>query len=193
MRWLLCLFLVFSMLLMPITQAAESEEIEVVSLEIAQTAEANYILNARLDFTLGETLVDAVQRGIPLYFVAELQIEKPRWYWFNRKLVDKTLEYRLNYHVITRSYRLSVGGGLHRNFDSLHEALQAMQRLRNWPIAEAGTLEAGTEYTTSYRFRLDKGRLPKPFQVSVVGNREWSLDTGWVHWRFRAVQPDAEE
>ena len=30
------------------------------------------------------------------------------------------------------------------------------------------------------RMRLDSSRLPKPLQVVVGGNSDWSLDSGWV-------------
>ncbi len=164
--------------------ASDYGQIEINRLEIVSES-AGYFLNSNLHFELAPRLSEAVQHGVPLHFTTEIVIEKPRWYWFDKEIIEKKLEYRLSYNTITRSYRLSIGGGLHQNFDSLNTALTAMQRLRNWRVGEIGELDEGVEYKVSFRFRLDKSQLPKPFQVSVVGDRDWNLDTGRIQWTLQ--------
>jgi hypothetical protein len=34
--------------------------------------------------------------------------------------------------------------------------------------------------------RLDSSQLPRPFQISAVGSREWSVSSDWYRW---AVSP----
>lgn len=147
-----------------------------------------YVLNADIELELNHRLIDAVSRGVSLYFTTEVVIERPRWYWFNAVVVDRSLDYRLSYHAITRSYRLSIGS-IHQTFDSLGAAVRTMQRVRNWQVAEKGELQAGVSHEVALRFRLDTSQLPKPFQVTAIGSRDWNIGTDWMHWTFLPGAP----
>ncbi|MBV2263901.1 MAG: DUF4390 domain-containing protein [Thauera sp.] len=150
--------------------------------------DGGYVLNADIEIDLNPRLIDAVTRGVSLYFTTEVLIERPRWYWLNETVASRSLDYRLYYHAITRSFRLSVGN-LHQNFDELDEALRTMQRVRNWLVAESGVLQAGVSHEVSLRFRLDTTQLPKPFQVTAIGSNDWKVETEWVRWTFLPGAP----
>lgn len=147
-----------------------------------------YVLNADIELELNSRLADAVLRGVSLYFITEVVIERPRWYWFDAVVVDRSLDYRLSYHALTRSYRLSIGS-IHQNFDSLDAAVRTMQRVRNWQVADKGVLKAGVYHDVSLRFRLDTSQLPKPFQVTAIGSRDWNVGTEWMRWTFLPGAP----
>lgn len=148
-------------------------------------SEEGYVVNADIDLDLKPRLVEAVSRGVSLYFTAELVIERPRWYWFDEEIVERRLEFRLSYHAITRSYRLSVGN-FHKGFDSLEAALRTMSRIRNWYIVPREELEPGESYQAALRMGLDTSLLPRPFQVTTIGSRDWNLGTDWERWTFVA-------
>ena len=145
--------------------------------------EGGYVLNADIELDLNPRLIEAVTRGIALHFVAELVIEQPRWYWLNKAVVERELSYRISYHAITRSYRLSIGN-LHQSFESLDSALRTMQRIRNWHVTDRDTLEPGVSYDVALRFRHDTAQLPKPFQVTAIASRDWTVGTDWQRWTF---------
>ena len=164
-------------------QAAHASDARIVRAEIVRGDGGGYVLNADIDIELNPRLADAVRRGVSLYFTTELRIERPRWYWLNEVAVDRSLEYRLSYHAITRSYRLSIGS-FHQSFEKLEAAVNTMQRVRNWQVAEFDQLVAGVSHEAALRFRLDTSQLPKPFQVTAIGSRDWNLGTDWVTWTF---------
>ena len=145
--------------------------------------DTGYVLNADIELDLNPRLLDAVSRGISLYFTTELVIERPRWYWLNKAVVERSLDYRLYYHAITRSYRLSVGS-IHQSFDDLESAVRTMTRIRNWHVADFDVLEAGVSHEVAIRFRLDTSQLPKPFQVTAIGSSDWNVGTEWLRWTF---------
>ena len=180
LRWLAC------MLVAVLSLAAQADGV-IRSAEIVRSEEG-YVLNADIDLELNPRLVDAVDRGVSLYFTTELVIERPRWYWINATVVERSLDYRLSYHAITRSYRLSIGA-LHQNFDNLDAALRTMQRVRNWQVAKPDELEAGVSHEVSLRFRLDTSQLPKPFQVTAIGSSDWNIGTEWMRWTFLPGAP----
>ncbi len=153
--------------------------------------EDGYVLNAEFDFELNSRLAEAVNRGVALHFVTEFVVHSPRWYWFDEVVVERRLNYRLSYHAITRSYRLSIGA-FHQSFDSMEGALRTMQRVRNWSVADHEQLVAGQTYKAALRFRLDTAQLPRPFQVTAIGSRDWQLSTEWSEWTFHGGEAEGE-
>lgn len=148
-------------------------------------SEEGYVVNADIDLDLNPRLADAVSRGVSLYFTADFVIERGRWYWLDEVIAERSLDFRLSYHAISRSYRLSVGN-FHQSFDTLESALRTMLRIRSWQIVPIDELEPGVSYSAALRFQFDTSLLPKPFQVTAIGSRDWNLGTDWLHWTFLA-------
>jgi hypothetical protein len=158
-------------------------EIEVVNPQL-QPSDDGYVLSADFKFELNPRLEDAVTKGVVLYFVADFELSKARWYWLDEKLATRSQTYRLSYHALTRQYRLSTGG-LHQSFSTLAEAVQVLARLRNWVVIEKGDkgIRLGEPCEAALRLRLDVTQLPRPFQITALGNKDWSLASDWKSWQ----------
>lgn len=165
-------------------QAAEGAPAEVGELRLERTEEGLY-LGTTLQFVLPELAEDALYKGIPMFFVAEAQVLRDRWYWSGREVAEATRYWRLSYQPLTRRWRLNMspvpftnsglGVVLGQNFDEYDDALSAMQRISRWKIAEGGVIEADAAHTVNFRFRLDMSQLPRPFQIGAVGRSGWNL------------------
>lgn len=142
-----------------------------------------YYLNADFDIALGAAVESALSKGVPLTFIVEAQVTRPRWYWFDATVVEIRSQYRLSYNALTQQYRVAVGA-LFQNFSTLTEALQLLSRVRNRSLAPRDELKTGESYQAAVRIRLDTTRLPKPFQVTALASREWSLNSDWYRWSF---------
>ena len=182
---LLVVFLVFA------SVPAKTDAARITHARIA-LSEEGYVLNADFSFDLNQKLVDALAHGVALYFVAELRVEHPRWYWFNKQIIQRRLEYRLSYHAMTRSYRLTIGS-LHRNFDTLSDAVHTMELIRNLHVAPPGTFNKENRYEVTLRFFHNTAMLPKPFQLSTLANGKWDLGTGWLKWSFTPEMASPEK
>lgn len=161
---------------------ASAQGILVTSAEIVP-GDDEYYLNADFDIVLGAAVESALNRGVPLTFVVEAQLTRPRWYWFDETAGETRSQYRLSYNALTQQYRVAVGN-LFQNFGTLAEALQLLSRVRNRALAERDALKRGETYRAGVRFWLDTTQLPKPFQVTALGSREWSLNSNWHRWNF---------
>jgi uncharacterized protein DUF4390 len=139
-----------------------------------------YVLEAEFDIALTHTLEEVLNKGVSLYFVVEFELIRPRWYWFNDRVIYLNQQYRLSYNALTRQYRLGIGN-LHQGFGSLAEALEVMSRIHRRQEIEPGTIRKET-YIAGIRMRLDTSQLPKPFQLNALGSREWSLGSDWFRW-----------
>lgn len=144
-----------------------------------------YALSAEFTVDLGHRVEEAVARGIPLYFILEFELTRARWYWTSEKVAERVINYRLSYHPLTRQYRLATGS-LYRSFDTLDDALYAMRRVAALPVAERGALKAGESYQAAVRLSLDRGQLPKPFQLDAIGNRDWDITSHVFRWQIPA-------
>ncbi|MEP6701792.1 MAG: DUF4390 domain-containing protein [Betaproteobacteria bacterium] len=146
--------------------------------------EDHYVLDAEFDLTLNATLEEAIQRGIPLYFVIEFDLWRPRLLWFDELIASSATTYRLSYNGLTRQYRLSTGGAFYQNLATLEESQRLISRVRGRNVIEKSALQKGTRYEAQVRLRLDTTQLPKPFQITALTSRDWNLQSDWVRWSF---------
>ena len=159
---------------------ARADRIDVQKATL-EAAEDGYVLEADFQIELTPVLDDALSKGVPLHFTFEFELIRPRWYWFNERIAGARQQYRLSYNALTRQYRVAVRA-LHQNFATLTEALEFMSRVRLREIAEPGALARGYTYTAAVRLRLDTSQLPRPFQITAVGSRDWSISSDWHRW-----------
>lgn len=162
--------------------AGGAAEIEVKSAEIT-AGEESWLLDAEFGIDIGHRLEEVVSRGVALYFVAEFELTRARWFWVDEHVAGRQQTWRLAYNALTRQYRLS-SGALHQSFGSLEEALRVLARLRNWAVADKAQLKAGEPYNVALRLKLDLTQLPKPFQVTSIGNKDWNVTAEVKRWSF---------
>lgn len=155
--------------------------------------EDGYAVSADFGLELNGRLEEAVSKGVVLYFLIEFELTRPRWYWFDDKLLTRQRHVSLAYHALTRQYRVSTGG-LHQSYPTLSEALRVVSRLRHWVVLEKGNekppLRIGETYQGALHIKLDISQLPRPFQIAAVGSRDWNLSSEWKTWQFALPAPE---
>ncbi len=174
-------------LLLAIAPAAAhaNEGIEFVDAALEATDDG-YRLSSSFNVELTRSLEDALMRGVPLYFALQVEISRPRWYWFDEVSVKAARSIRLSYNVLTQQYRASIDGSLHRNFSKLDDLLALLRRPGRWIVAEPGTLKRDASYTVAVQLALDVSQLPKPIQVTAIGSTDWRLASGWARFTYKA-------
>jgi hypothetical protein len=168
------------LLILPVTVTAEGIEVKSTELEMVEEA---VVLNADLDISLSPALEDALNKGVPLHFITDFELKKPRWYWFDETIGSAQQHFRLSYHALTRQYQLSSNGQF-QNFATLGDARRELGRLRGWQVVDKGLARKRTPYVANLRMKLDLTQLPKPLQVNALASKEWNLDSEWHRWNF---------
>ena len=140
-------------------------------------------IEAQFDIQFSPRLEEAVNRGVPLYFVVDFELSRPRWYWFDEKPIKVSQTYKISYTPLLRQYRLSVGNA-YQNFTRFEEVTRVLSRLRGWHVADRGALKKDGTYQASLRMRLDTGQLPKPFQLNAIASSDWTLASDWHRWNL---------
>lgn len=163
---------------------AQSAVAELTELRAERRDGAVY-LTAQLKLELGAVVEDALVKGLAVHFVAEAEVMRDRWYWYDRKVGTATRYYRLAFQPLTRRWRLNVSsepisgaglaGSISQNFDTLQEALNVVRRQSGWKVADMADADAESRQYILYRFKLDTSQLPRPFQIAAGSQAEWSL------------------
>ncbi len=159
---------------------ARAEGIEVASAAI-EHGDDGWNLDAAFDVQFSPRLEEAVNRGVPVYFIVEFELSKPRSYWFDEKTVQLSQTYKITYTPLLRQYRLTVGN-VYQNFTRFEEVTRVLSRLRGWHVADKGALKKDEVYQAGIRMRLDTAQLPKPFQLNAIASRDWNLASDWHRW-----------
>ena len=178
-------FLLASLVLLSPPTALASEGIELIDANI-EASDEGYRLASSFSVELSRTLEEALVRGVPLYFTLQVQVSRPRWYWFDEVAIKSTRTFRLSYNLLTERYRVSIDGNLHRNFSRMDDMLALLRRPGRWVIGDSNALARDGVYTVSVQFGLDVAQLPKPIQVSAMSNTEWRLSSGWSNFNYKA-------
>ncbi|VTU38755.1 hypothetical protein E5CHR_04900 [Variovorax sp. PBL-E5] len=183
--WLVVLLLLVSVLAwLPGQASAQSRDASVTHLRLDEGDDGVY-LTAQVQFELPPLVEDVLEKGIAIYFVAEAELYRERWYWTDRKVGQVTRYMRLAYQPLTRRWRLNVspvpivnagfGVSLNQNFDTLPDALDAIRRVGRLRLGDMSEIGDEATHPVTFRFRLDTSQLPRPFQIGAVGQSDWNI------------------
>ncbi len=156
--------------LVPPTPAL-AQGVELAALR-ASRADGGLTLEFAARIRLPRPVEDALQRGVPVYFVAQAQLNRSRWYWRDERVGRVTRQWRVAFQPLTGLWRVSLGG-LNQTFNSLPEALAVASSASNWRLAEAGQIEGARGLYVEFEYRLDTSQLPGPVQFGVEGSSDW--------------------
>jgi Domain of unknown function (DUF4390) len=181
LAWLLHACLVCLIMVVSLPAHAQSGT-DVNNVRLEQSPEGMY-LSATLRFELPGAVEDALLKGIAITFVAEAQMYRDRWYWYDKSIATATRSVRLSYQPLTRRWRISVigngepasGASLSQSFDQLSDAIAAVRRISRWKIAEGADIDQESRHNVDFRFKLDIAQLPRPMQIGITGNADWNI------------------
>lgn len=159
--------------------------VELQSLRVERVDNA-VTLSANLHFDLPPPLEDALLKGVSLYFVTEVEVVRERWYFYDKRVSQAERHIRLFYMPLTRRWRVNIsprpfsagglGMSLGQSYDTVEEAMTAVRRIAQWPIALASDIEADAKQNINLSFKLDLSQLPRPLQIGAAGQSEWNVN-----------------
>jgi Domain of unknown function (DUF4390) len=155
--------------LVPAAQAADPQ---LASFEVVHNDEG-VLLTYAVNGDLARSVDDALSKAVPLFFVAEAELFRDRWYWRDQRVANAVRIWRIVYQPLTSTYRVTFGG-LSQNYNSREEAFAAISRTSRWKIAEPGQVAEGSRHYVEFSYRLDTSLLPRPMQIGIGGQADWN-------------------
>jgi hypothetical protein len=163
--------------------ASESGNRPLMTLE---RSDNSLLLSVQLKFDFPSVVEDALSKGVPIYFVAHAELLRDRWYWTSKTVATAQRRMRLAYHPLTRRWRLTIGSAdmnettqgltLGQSFDTLDDAMAAVQRISRWKIADMQDIAPGSKHVVDFSFELDTSQLPRPLQIGTLGQSDWLIE-----------------
>lgn len=161
---------------------AQADVTEISQLKF-ERADDSLVLSATVEFELSTAVEDALRKGVAMVFLAEATVYQQRWYWMNKKVGYTQRHMRLTYQPLTRRWRLNVTSGsvasgamaLNQSFESLPDAMAAIQRISRWKITDISKVDFSQPHMVEFRFGLDVSQLPRPFQIGTLGQSDWTI------------------
>lgn len=165
-----------------ISTTVNAEGIKIKSVEL-ERVDNDWLLNAAFQIELAPGLEEAVQKGVVLYFQTEFELTRSRWYWLEEKASVAQRQTRLSYQPLTQQYRIASEGFTFTS-KTMSEALQAVGSIGGWRVIDGTQIDASKSYNAGLRMTLDLSKLPKPFQVNALNNRDWNVSSDWLRFPF---------
>jgi len=153
--------------------AAQAQGVELATLKTSR-GEGGLNLEFVARVTLPKAVEDALRSGVPIYFVAEAQLLRGRWYWLDERVSRLSRSWRVAYQPLTGAWRVGLGG-LNQSYTSLADALTAASSSSGWHLADPGQIDNDKAYTVEFSYRLDTTQLPGPMQLGLGGQGEWAV------------------
>jgi hypothetical protein len=176
------------MLLSLFSASAIAEGVRLKYADLERT-DSDWLLSATFQIELTPGLEEAVQKGVVLYFQTEFDLTRSRWYWFDEKPVLAQRSTRLSYQPMTQQYRIA-SEGFTFSARTMFEALQTVGSIGGWKVIDINQIDLSKSYTAALRMTLDLSKLPKPFQVNALNNRDWNVTSDWVRFPFLPNGPN---
>ncbi len=160
--------------------SAADSHLTIKTAELVASGE-QYLLNAELELNLSDEVEDALNKGVPLNFLVEFQLTRPREYWFDDEIITVTNNIAFSYHALSRQYLINRNKH-QQSFATLAEAKAEFVRLREWKMFDKSLLKNNETYLAALRIRLDQSKLPKPIQVDAIGSEQWNMVSQRYRW-----------
>ena len=151
----------------------------------AERIASEVLVSATVSFDLPSVVEDALLKGVPMFFLLEAEVLQERWYWSDKKIAGAQRQLRLAYQPLTRRWRVNATAGaggdspqgqaLSQSFETLAQAMAAVRQISQWKIGDLADSEPLAKLKVEFRFRLDLGQLPRPFQIGAIGQSEWDI------------------
>jgi hypothetical protein len=165
--------LLLAMLLLAVAMLARGQGVELATLQTSRS-EGSLNLEFVARVNLPKAVEDALQRGVPIYFAADAQLLRSRWYWRDERVARVSRSWRIAYQPLTNSWRVGLGG-LNQTHPTLADALLTASRSAGWKLAELKDLDPDKNYYLEFSYKLDTTQLPGPMQFGLGGQGEWAV------------------
>ncbi len=141
----------------------------------------NYMLYADLEIGLGEKVEEAINKGVPVEFVYEFELVRPRLLWLDADVLKTKTRIKISYHALSRQY-LVTQDGRQTSHDILSEAMIELVQLYDWKVFNKAMIEPDRKYQAILSMWLDQSKLPKAIQVDAIGSEGWDLASEKFEW-----------
>ena len=172
-------------LLLAFTAYADDAATEVIDAEITLHND-HYVVSADIVYQLSKRATAALQSGVPLFWSIQIKLLQPRHLLWDKTLFTTEIHYRLQYHALLNSYRVTNESSHETfNFSTLYAALDLMSAIHDVPLIEKSKLSLKEDYLCALKVKFDGDLLPLPLRPLAYIDKQWFLSSHWTLWPLK--------
>ncbi|WP_223788027.1 DUF4390 domain-containing protein [Marinicella meishanensis] len=136
------------------------------------------LITPQFDIQLSDKVTQAIQSGIVITFVMQVQLKQSVDWWLDRQIDHKIQTMQVRYFSLSSQYQLhNRNTNTKQSFANLNGLLAHMGGATTFSFQA----EPAADYLQTRLF-LDKQALPSIMQLPNVFDPDWNLNTDWqVH------------
>jgi len=158
------------------TQTIASEGLFEIKSAQTYLEDERYFLNANINYELSEESIRALQSGIALTIVFQIEVIKERWYLWNEKIATATYHSILRFHPLSNYYVITYPEkDKSYAFANLTELLPILGMVRDIPLLEKSQLSNEDLYQVRLNTYLDIEALPPSLRTIAYFSKEWKM------------------
>jgi len=162
------------------TASAQSFTVQDAKTELVDKV---YRLDASLKYQFSPKALDALENGVTLILVLDIEVIQPRRYMWDKEIATLEQRYEIQYLALTDQFLLkNINSGSQFVYPTLNQALATLEKINGLPIIDAHLLNKNDHYMVQVRSRLDFDSLPAPLRLKAYFSNEWWLTSGWYSW-----------
>jgi hypothetical protein len=124
-----------------------------------------------------ESLSQALQAGIGVTFVWQVQVKQLQDYWLNKTIADIQVSRSVLPDLLSRNWVLKdEASGISRRVSSLPEAIRFLTRLENFPVLDRSLLDAATLYRISIGVAEQEGEINEAWWATLLKSVQFSIE-----------------
>lgn len=159
--------------------------VSITSAEINLSGDV-YLLNADVNFELSNQAIEALNNGVSLFWLYQLNVKEQRNFFWDQTVVEKVFRYRIQYHALIKMYRVTnENSGAVDNFSTLQSALDLLSSLRDYRLIEKSKLDENRKYFAGIKITFERDALPLPLRPVAYLNPDWYLSSDWYLWPLK--------
>jgi len=147
-----------------------------------------YLLDADINFVFSEAALEAIDNGVPVTIILEMQVLRQRgliWdkLWWDKEVASLEGKLRIETRPLSNTYLLrNVNSGEAQVFGSFGELNVALGKIRNFPLLDEHLLGDEGHHYLRFRALLDIESLPSPMRPLAYLSSLWRLQSDWYEW-----------
>lgn len=175
-----------ALLLLTLSLAVHADAVDFRRVALTLDDNDTILLDADIHFNLTDTVIEALENGVPLTFETHVQMRRAdAWVW-EADVVEHRLRTVLQYRPLSGLYELrDLQGERRLSFATRDAALGTLGRIVGMPIVTRGKLDLDQDYLVRLNVRLDIEALPLPLRPAAYLKSDWRIASDPWEWRLR--------
>ena len=147
-----------------------------------------YLLDTDISFVFSEEALEAIENGVPITIILEMQVLRQRgliWdnLWWDKEVAQLEAKLRIETRPLSNTYLVrNVNSGETQVYGSVDELNVGLGKIRNFPLLDEHLIADKGLHYLRIRALLDIESLPSPMRPLAYLSSLWRLQSDWYEW-----------